>query len=133
VANIGKSLSIKGDLTGDEDAVIDGRVEGRIDFKNHHLTIGPNGDVSGEVAAKQVTIVGRVKGNVSATERVEVTDTGRLQGDVTAPKLLVHEGGQLNGNVAMRAPQAQAAQSKRSDAPRPAAGAGASAAQHPST
>ncbi|MCZ6715230.1 MAG: polymer-forming cytoskeletal protein, partial [Deltaproteobacteria bacterium] len=60
MANIGKSISIKGDVVGDEDTIIEGRVEGRIELKNHHLTIGPNGDVQGEIAAKQVTIVGRV-------------------------------------------------------------------------
>ena len=71
MANIGKSISIKGDVTGDEDTVIEGRVEGHIELKNHHLTVGPNGDVKGEISAKQVTIVGRVQGNVNATERID--------------------------------------------------------------
>src|SRR5262245_65768366 len=70
LANIGKSISIKGDVIGDEDTVIEGRVEGRIELKNHHLTVGPNGDVAGEIGAKQVTIVGRVTGNITAAERV---------------------------------------------------------------
>jgi len=110
MANIGKSISIKGDVIGDEDTVIEGRVEGRVELKNHHLTIGPNGDVTGEIGAKQVTIVGRVTGNVSAAERVEICDSGHLEGDVTAPRLLIQEGAQLNGKVSMRAPAAAAAQ-----------------------
>ena len=102
MANIGKSISIKGDVVGDEDTVIEGRVEGRVELKNHHLTVGPNGDVTGEIGAKQITIVGKVTGNVSATERVEISDTGRLNGDITSPRLLVQEGAQLNGNISMR-------------------------------
>ncbi len=65
MANIGKSISVKGDVSGEEDTVIEGRVEGRVELKNHHLTIGPNGDVTGEISAKQCTIVGRVRGNVT--------------------------------------------------------------------
>jgi len=104
MANIGKSISIKGDVVGDEDTVIEGRVEGRIELKNHHLTVGPNGDVAGEIGAKQVTIVGRVTGNITAAERVEICDSGRLDGDIVSPRLLVQEGAQLNGNVSMKAP-----------------------------
>jgi len=103
MANIGKSISIKGDVTGDEDTVIEGRVEGRIELKNHHLTVGPNGDVTGEIGAKQVTIVGRVTGNITATERVELCDSGRLDGDILSPRLLVQEGAQLNGSISMKA------------------------------
>ncbi len=102
MANIGKSISIKGDVLGDEDTVIEGRVEGRIELKNHHLTIGPTGDVQGEVAAKQVTIVGRVAGNVVATERIELRDSGRIEGDLTTPRLLVQEGSQMNGKISMK-------------------------------
>ena len=102
MANIGKSISIKGDVVGDEDTLIEGRVEGRIELKNHHLTIGPNGDVQGEIAAKQVTIVGRVAGNVVATERIELRDSGRIEGDLTTPRLLVQEGSQMNGKISMK-------------------------------
>ncbi len=102
MANIGKSISIKGDVSGDEDTVIEGRVEGRIDLKNHHLTIGPNGNVKGEIAAKQITVVGVVKGNVTATERIELSDSGRVKGDLASPRLLIQEGAQLNGVVSMQ-------------------------------
>jgi cytoskeletal protein CcmA (bactofilin family) len=102
VANIGKSITIKGDVTGEEDLVIEGHVEGRIDLKSHHLTIGPNGEIQAEISAKQVTIIGRVVGNVSAAERVEICDTGRLEGDLRSPRLLIHEGAVLNGSVSMK-------------------------------
>ncbi len=101
MANIGKSISIKGDVTGDEDTIIEGRVEGRVELKNHHLTVGPNGDVKGEIHAKQCTVVGVVQGNVTATERIEISESGRIEGDLSSPRLLVQEGAQVNGNISM--------------------------------
>ena len=101
MANIGKSISVKGDVTGDEDTVIEGRVEGRVELKNHHLTVGPNGDVKGEINAKQCTVVGKVQGNVTATERIEIAESGRIEGDLASPRLLVQEGAQVNGTIAM--------------------------------
>jgi cytoskeletal protein CcmA (bactofilin family) len=119
MANIGKSISIKGDVVGDEDTIIEGRVEGRIELKNHHLTVGPNGDVTGEIAAKQVTIVGCVRGNVSAAERVEISDSGKLDGDLIAPRLLVQEGAQVNGSIAMKAPVAATSVAPAKRTPQP--------------
>ncbi len=103
VANIGKSITIKGDLTGNEDLEIDGNVEGRIDLPNNQLTIGAEGEVKAEVTAKAVTIVGHVTGNVSATEKIEVSATGHVDGDVRAPRLVIAEGAVLNGSVEMGA------------------------------
>lgn len=117
MANIGKSISIKGDVSGDEDTVIEGRVEGRVELKNHHLTVGPNGDVKGEISAKQVTIVGKVNGNVNATERIELSDSGRVDGDLSSPRLLVQEGAQLNGSVSMKPGAATTVQPKPGVAP----------------
>jgi len=102
MANIGKSLRVKGDVEGDEDTVIEGRVEGRVTLKNHHLTVGANGEVQGEVSGKQVTIVGRVTGNVIASERIEVRETGQINGDVICPRLLVTEGALINGAITMK-------------------------------
>jgi cytoskeletal protein CcmA (bactofilin family) len=103
MANIGKSISIKGDVSGDEDTVVEGRIEGSIQLGNHHLTVGPNGVVKGEIHAKQVTVVGKVKGNVSASERIELSNSGRVDGDLQSPRLQVHEGAQFNGRVSMKA------------------------------
>jgi len=102
MANIGKSISIKGDVVGDEDTILEGRVEGRVSLRNFHLTIGPNGDIQGEVSAKQVTVVGKIAGNVIASERIEVRETGRIQGDLIAPRLTVAEGAIINGAITMK-------------------------------
>ena len=101
VANIGKSISIRGDLTGNEDMVIEGQVEGKVDLPNNQLTVGADGKVKAEIHAKSVVVVGRVDGNVFGLERVEIQATGRVEGDVTAPKLIVAEGAQLNGAIKM--------------------------------
>ena len=101
VANIGKSISIRGDLTGDEDLVVEGNVEGKIQLPNNELTIGANGNVRAEIHAKSVIIVGRVAGNVSAAERIEIQATGSVEGDVSAPRLVIQEGATLNGSIEM--------------------------------
>ena len=104
VANIGKSISIKGDLPGNEDIVIEGKVEGKVDLPNNQLTIGGDGSVNAEISAKSVVIIGRVKGNVDGTERIEIQATGIVEGDVSAPRLVVAEGAVVNGSVAMTKP-----------------------------
>ena len=101
MANIGKSISIKGDLTGNEDIVIEGTVEGKIDLPNNQLTVGANGTVRAEITAKGIVVIGRVSGNVHGTERVEVQATGVVEGDVMAPKLVVAEGAIVNGSIKM--------------------------------
>jgi len=100
-ANIGQSLFIKGEVSGSEDLTVEGRVEGRIDLKDHNLTIGPNGRVHADIHAKNITIVGEVTGNVLADEKVDLTDTGRLVGDIRAPRIAVSDGAQFKGSVDM--------------------------------
>jgi len=100
-ANIGQSLFIKGEVSGSEDLTVEGRVEGRIDLKDHNLTIGPNGRVHAEIHAKNISIVGEVTGNVAADEKVEVSDTGRLVGDIRAPRISISDGAQFKGSVDM--------------------------------
>ena len=101
MANIGKSITISGDLTGEEDLVIEGKVDGKVTLPNSELTIGANGSVKAEVSAKSVIVVGRVSGNVRGAERVEIQATGVVDGDVSAPKLVVVEGAVLNGSIQM--------------------------------
>jgi cytoskeletal protein CcmA (bactofilin family) len=101
VANIGKSISIRGDLTGNEDMVIEGQVEGKVDLPNNQLTVGADGKVTAEIHAKSVVIVGHVDGNVFGLERVEIQATGKVEGDVSTPNLIVSEGAQLNGAIKM--------------------------------
>ena len=101
VASLGKSIVFKGDLTGEEDLEIEGRVEGQVKLLNHQLTIGANGRVTAQVEAKNVIVVGHVAGNVTATERVEVQATGVVDGDIHAPRLLIQEGAVVNGSIEM--------------------------------
>ncbi len=102
MATIGKAIKIKGDILGGEDTVIEGRVEGRVVFNDHHLTIGANGDIHGEVLAKRVTVVGTILGNVVATDRIDVQNSGVIEGDLSAPNLLVVEGAAINGTITMQ-------------------------------
>jgi cytoskeletal protein CcmA (bactofilin family) len=108
MANIGKSITIKGDLSGNEDLQIDGNVDGRIDLPNNQLTIGPEGRVKAEVHAKSVVVIGHVTGNLSAADRIQVEATGIVDGDVKAPRLVIQEGAMLNGTVEMSGGQAKA-------------------------
>jgi cytoskeletal protein CcmA (bactofilin family) len=108
MANIGKSITINGDLTGEEDLVIEGKVEGKVTLPNSQLTIGANGTIKAEVQAKSVVVIGRVAGNVRGTERVEIQATGIVEGDVVAPRLVVAEGAVVNGSIQMTAKSASA-------------------------
>ena len=101
VVNIGKSVVIKGELNGSEDLTIEGHVDGKIELREHVLTIGPNGKVHADVHAKNITIVGEVTGNVVADEKVDLTDSGRLVGDIRAPRIAVSDGAQFKGSVDM--------------------------------
>jgi len=128
MATIGQSIVFKGELTGDEDLEIDGQVEGNVNLKNHQLTIGANGNLKAEVAAKSIVVIGKVIGNLVAAERIEVQATGVVEGDVCAPRLNVQEGAVLNGSIDMSAGSASetkkpAAQSSTSTSSSPASSA----------
>jgi cytoskeletal protein CcmA (bactofilin family) len=126
MANIGKSISIKGDLTGEEDVLVEGKVEGKVNLPNNELTIGANGRVDADVHAKTVLVIGRVSGNVSGAERVEIQASGIVEGDVRAPRLVVQEGAQLNGSIQMTSEKPGAlAKPSTTAQPKPAPGIGA--------
>jgi cytoskeletal protein CcmA (bactofilin family) len=103
MATIGQSIVFKGELTGDEDLEIEGQVEGNVRLANNTLTIGSSGRLTAQVVAKAIIVIGRVKGNLTATERIEIQATGVVEGDVKAPKLNVQEGAVLNGGIDMSA------------------------------
>ena len=100
-AIIGQSIFIKGELTGNEDITIDGRIEGKISLKDHHLTIGPGGKIKADLNAKTITIFGDVLGNVCAKEKVELKETGKLRGNIQAPRISVADGAFFKGSVDM--------------------------------
>lgn len=101
VANIGKSLHIKGELSGDEDLTVEGAVEGKITLKGHRVTISQNGSVTGEIHAKSVLVGGEVRGNITADEKAEVAATGHVLGDVRAPRVAVADGAHFKGCIDM--------------------------------
>ncbi|ANM28971.1 hypothetical protein ABI59_04200 [Acidobacteria bacterium Mor1] len=101
LVNIGKSIQIKGELTGNEDLTIEGRVDGKIMLKDHHLTIGANGHITAEIHAKSVSIVGQVVGNVTADDRIEIAATGSMEGDIKAPRVVLADGARFKGAVDM--------------------------------
>jgi cytoskeletal protein CcmA (bactofilin family) len=102
MVNIGKSVVIKGELSGSEDLTIEGQVEGRIDLKDHLLTIGPNGKIKAEVFAKAVVVLGEVMGNVTASEKVDIRDNGSVDGDIASPRVAIAEGAHFRGSVDMQ-------------------------------
>lgn len=99
LATIGKSVVIKGDVSGSEDLYVDGQVEGSIDLRNHSLTVGPNGTVKANVNAKSVIIQGKVDGSVSASDRLDLRKSAVVTGDVTTQRIAIEEGAFLKGKV----------------------------------
>ena len=102
MVNIGKSVVIKGELSGSEDLTIEGHVEGKIDLKGNVLTIGPNGKIKAEVFAKAVVVLGEVTGNVTASEKVDIRDNGSVDGDIASPRVAIAEGAHFRGSVDMQ-------------------------------
>ncbi|HZI81691.1 MAG TPA: polymer-forming cytoskeletal protein [Vicinamibacterales bacterium] len=100
--NIGKSVVIKGELSGSEDLTIEGHVEGKIELKDHLLTIGPNGRIKAAVFAKAVIVLGEVNGNVTASEKVDIRDGGSVDGDIVSPRVAIAEGAHFRGSVDMQ-------------------------------
>ena len=128
VVNIGKSVIIKGELSGSEDLTIEGKVDGQIELREHALTIGPNGKIKAEVFAKSVIVMGNVTGNISASDKINIRENGSVEGDISAPTVAIAEGARFRGSIDMQRPQAaQSAQSRTSatDAkPKPEAASG---------
>src|SRR5881275_909751 len=122
VVNIGKSVVIKGELNGSEDLTIEGHVEGKIELKDHVLTIGPNGKIKAQVFAKAVIVLGEVNGNVTATEKVDIRDGGSVDGDIISPRVAIAEGAHFRGSVDMQRKATPAGQPK-AEVKQPAAAA----------
>jgi len=131
---IGRSLIIKGEISGSEPLYIDGQVEGTIHFTEGRITIGRNGHVAAKIVAKELVIMGTVKGNVECSERLDMRGEGSLTGDVVTKRISVENGAVMNGSVEVRTgaqkkedrpqPQAKPAASEPPKAAAAAAGAG---------
>jgi cytoskeletal protein CcmA (bactofilin family) len=101
IMNLGKSVVIKGELSGSEDLTLSGQMEGSIKLPAHTLTIGSDADIKAEISATTVVIIGAVTGNVTAGNKVEIQATGSVVGDISSPKLVIADGGRLHGAVEM--------------------------------
>jgi cytoskeletal protein CcmA (bactofilin family) len=100
-ATIGPSIIIKGDLSGEEDLVIEGRVEGKVDLKQHNVTVGRSGRVKADIFGKVVTIEGEVDGNVFAQEQAILRQAGAIRGNITAPRVVLEDGSRFKGSIDM--------------------------------
>jgi cytoskeletal protein CcmA (bactofilin family) len=124
-ATIGRSLVIKGDVTGSESLYIDGRIEGTISFKEHRVTVGRNGVVSANIAAREVVIMGKVTGNIECSDRVDIRSEGSLNGDIVSRRISVEDGALLRGSVQLTPAEQKQEKSSRPEMPKVmAAGAG---------
>jgi len=113
-AIIGSSILVKGELTGDEDLVIQGQVEGRIELRQHNVTVGKNGRVKADIFGKIISIEGEVRGNVFGEEKIVIRSTGVLHGNITAPRVTLEDGSKFKGAIDMDAkePEKPAKQSE---------------------
>lgn len=98
-ATIGRTVLIKGEISGNESLYIDGRIEGTVIFKDHRVTIGRNGVVAANITAREVVIMGKVAGNVECSDRVDIRSEGSLTGDVISQRISVEDGAMLRGSV----------------------------------
>jgi cytoskeletal protein CcmA (bactofilin family) len=101
-ASIGKSIVINGELSGSEDLTIEGQVDGKIELRNHVLTVGANGRITAQVAAKAIIVMGHVTGNLIATEKVDIRENGSVEGDIVAPRVAIADGSHFRGSIDMQ-------------------------------
>lgn len=106
-AVIGSSISIQGDLSGEEDLTIHGRVEGKVDVKGNSVTVGESGRVTADVYGKTIIVEGRVDGNLFGGDQIIVRSSGNVKGNLTAPRVALEDGAQFKGAIDME-PKRQA-------------------------
>src|SRR5229473_1829541 len=102
-ATIGRSLVVKGEISGSESLYIDGKVEGTVTLTDSRVTIGRNGSVAANISAREVVILGKVQGNIQCTDRLDIRSEGSLTGDVITQRIRVEDGALLKGSVQVRA------------------------------
>jgi cytoskeletal protein CcmA (bactofilin family) len=130
-ATIGKSLVVKGELSGSESLYVDGKVEGAINLPGNRVTVGRNGQVAANIMAREIVVLGKVRGNCQASDRVDIRSEGSLTGDVVAARISIEDGAFFKGGIDIRKPGGEAktgnaaASTDKAAVPEPAA-AGAS-------
>ena len=103
-ATIGKSLMIKGEVSGSESLYIDGRIEGTINLPGNRVTVGRNGQVAANISAREIVVLGKVRGNCQASDRIDIRSEGSLTGDVTAARISIEDGAFFKGGIDIRKP-----------------------------
>ena len=109
-AIISKGLFVKGEISGTESLYIDGKVEGTINLPGNRVTVGRNGQVGANITAREVILLGKVRGNVSASDRVDIRAEGALSGDVAAARISIEDGAFFKGGIDIRKADAKPAQ-----------------------
>jgi cytoskeletal protein CcmA (bactofilin family) len=100
-ATIGPSITIRGEVTGDEDLLIQGRVDGSVNLKQHAVTVGREGKIKADIVARLITVEGSVEGNLNADEQVILRAAARVQGDIKAPRVVLEDGARFRGGIDM--------------------------------
>jgi len=98
-ACVSQGIKIKGELTGSEDLFIDGTVDGKIHLVNSVLTVGPNATVKAEIVSRELVVRGRTEGKLTASERIQIWHTARVQGDLKAERISIEEGAEVHGKL----------------------------------
>ncbi len=125
VAHIGKSVVVKGELSGSEDLYLDGEVEGSIELNGHGIIIGPNGKIRANIRAKDIIVHGKVDGNLYASDRVELRKSAVLVGDVFTQRVAIEDGAYFKGGIDVQKGEAKpstaaaSASSSDSSVPKP--------------
>jgi cytoskeletal protein CcmA (bactofilin family) len=114
-ATIGRTLHIKGEISGSEALYIDGRIEGKISMPESRVTIGRNGKVDASIIAREVVVMGKVTGNIECSDRVDIRSEGSVSGDISTARISVEDGAALKGGIQVRSgePKQQPQQAKQ--------------------
>jgi cytoskeletal protein CcmA (bactofilin family) len=118
-ATIGKGLTIKGEINGSESLYIDGKVEGSVNLPGNRVTVGRNGQVAASITAREIVVLGKVRGNVTATDRVDIRAEGSLSGDVAAARISIEDGAFFKGGIDIRKPDAKNAPAAAAETAKP--------------
>jgi cytoskeletal protein CcmA (bactofilin family) len=101
-STIGRTLSIKGEISGTEALYVDGKIEGKIMMPESRVTVGRNGKVDASIQAKEVVVMGKVTGNIECSDRVDIRSEGSVHGDISTVRISVEDGASLKGGIQVR-------------------------------
>ncbi len=122
---IGASIKLKGDLVGEEDLLIQGQVEGTIQLQNNNLTIGDKGRINADVSAKIINVQGELNGDLNGEDKVTIAETGKVHGNIVAPRVVLEDGAVFKGSIDMEPTKAPSAKQSTGAKPSQSAGSGA--------